>query len=127
MEGWRFVMNKQEIFNTVVTHLRTQATPAMEDGECRYRAQEDDSILKCAVGCLIEDKFYEEHLESDDSFSPKVIMAVAKSLNIEETDVPDELLNKLQSCHDYHSPEEWENRFKTIARSENLTVPPLPM
>lgn len=53
--------NAQEIFDTVVTHLRTQGRRAFSDKTgCSYRAE---GGLKCAVGCLIPDDAYSYKME----------------------------------------------------------------
>ena len=54
-----------DVFNKVVTHLLIQGkTSAEYGGNCRYRTfREDDTTLKCAVGCLISDSVYSEDLE----------------------------------------------------------------
>jgi hypothetical protein len=52
-------MSKQEIFDTVVTHLRKQNTQSGKGGNCFYRLGE----LKCAVGCLISDEDYSPDME----------------------------------------------------------------
>lgn len=61
-------MEAQEIFDTVVNHLRTQNTRAvtMIDGEeqCQYRAvDEAGCVTKCAAGCLIPDEDYTTEFE----------------------------------------------------------------
>lgn len=55
-------MTKQEIFNTVATHLFTQGVRASSpDGDfCFYRAPDGK---KCAVGCLIPDELYKPDME----------------------------------------------------------------
>lgn len=61
-------MTAQEIFNTVVAHLRQQKKRAMvynEDNglaQCLYRAPDG---LKCAVGCLIPDGAYKPSFEGN--------------------------------------------------------------
>lgn len=122
-------MNNQEIFNTVVTHLRRQGVPAEVEGNCGYRAQESDKspILMCAVGCLIKDEFYYEGLEGCCAYEQSVLEAVSLSLDTDIDEDKQKLLTKLQQCHDVYEPYEWEDKFKQIAKKFNLTVPPLPM
>lgn len=45
-------MNRQEIFDKVLDHLRTQGKPAVESikGICQYLTNDG---RKCAIGCLI--------------------------------------------------------------------------
>jgi len=50
-------LNYQAAFDTMLAHLRKQRFPALADsGFCRYRT---GTGLKCAVGALIPDEFYE--------------------------------------------------------------------
>lgn len=110
-------MDKQEIFDTVVTHLFTQRKQAMDKrtDACVYRAR---GGLKCAVGCLIPDKLYHRCLEgmtpsqmaSSDptSFSndPSSMRQRAKyappvAALLGETNIS--LLDALQSAHDYEA------------------------
>jgi hypothetical protein len=54
-------MNAQEIFDKVVTHLRTQGKQAKNTSDdCVYRRPNG---LMCAVGCLIPDELYDPALE----------------------------------------------------------------
>lgn len=116
----------QTLFDTVITHLRTQGEPALDVHEsCVYRTEDRDSgvVLKCAVGCLIEDKDYSENLEGEAVTDPVVIDAVAESLSIDPEFVPVDLLEDLQDCHDHTKPENWESEFIRIAANYNLKVP----
>jgi hypothetical protein len=59
----RAKMNKQKVFNKVTKHLLTQDEQSIgEDNTCLYRSPKG---LKCAIGCLIKDKFYTKELESN--------------------------------------------------------------
>lgn len=54
-------MTDQELFDRVVTHLRTQGRPAKDGwGVCNYRAPDG---CKCAIGALIPDETYDEVFE----------------------------------------------------------------
>jgi hypothetical protein len=131
------IEKKQEIFDTVVNHLRKQGKPAMADGTCAYRGEGD---TMCAVGCLIKDKHYSDSLEGnliDDDF---VIQAVSKSLGFDiSSDYNSSmsligLLRALQRLHDSGPivnskwdiwqdsglTEEAEQRLKAIAEDFGL-------
>lgn len=60
------VVNKQEVFDTVVRHLGKQGERAVaydaydEGSRCVYRASDGK---KCAVGCLIPDEMYKPEME----------------------------------------------------------------
>ena len=54
-------MTPQEIFDTVVTHLRGMEKPsAYGDGSCAYRGMDG---AKCAAGVLIPDEIYSPEME----------------------------------------------------------------
>jgi hypothetical protein len=46
-------MNRQEIFTKTVLHLRAQGRPAMDAGDCLYRAPDGTA---CAIGCHLPDE-----------------------------------------------------------------------
>lgn len=55
-------MTLQEIFDTVVAHLRKQGrkSTTLVNQHCVYRAPNGD---KCAIGCLIRDEDYDRSIE----------------------------------------------------------------
>lgn len=94
-------MNKQEIFDTVVTHLFTHGKQATENhGEgCVYRTE---GGLKCAAGCLITDEFYSKNFEGLNVYDNNVHHAICKSLGLTVNDEPDafHVIGYLQDIHD---------------------------
>ena len=56
-------MNKQEIFNTAVKHLRIQNAKSINKfyNQCKYYG---DGGRKCAIGCLISDEEYNQNGKS---------------------------------------------------------------
>lgn len=120
-------MNTQEVFNTVVNHLRKQGCKAKghslseyEDNEiCAYRGMGGN---KCAVGCLIKDEFYSPSLEGKAIGHYEVKDAVRKSIG--DFDSKTEwVLGKLQSIHDVQKPEDWEEDFVDAAEFFKLEMP----
>lgn len=121
-------MTKQEIFDTVTTHLFTQGKRAdVGKGSytsCRYRTGEG---LKCAVGCLIKDEFYSETYEGSGVYDADVVDAVSKSIGIQPGETEDvfSLLGCLQNIHDdaFNSDSDGFNRrrlFGSLERMANL-------
>lgn len=58
---------RQQVFDTVLAHLRKQGAPAIHDGGCVYRAENGN---RCAIGCLIADTDYDplmEHKSADNA------------------------------------------------------------
>lgn len=58
-------MNAQEIFDTVVTHLRGMPHRSMDGVKRAYRG---NGGLKCAVGVIIRDEEYSSDMEGWDVF-----------------------------------------------------------
>lgn len=84
------IMDKQEIFDKVVMHLFTQKRQAGIHGKCYYRMTDQfGNILKCAIGCFIDDEDYTEDLES------KPVDFLFKAKNITKNITYD--INKLQN------------------------------
>ena len=133
-------MTQQEIFDTVLAHLRKQGEAAVNGaGGCMYRGLGGTA---CAVGCLIPDELYDPLIENVGSTQimeghlpygrerdgPKLlpIMArIAKHLGAEHWD----LLQELQDAHDYHLADHglpaWEGRMRSIALDFSLEYKPV--
>lgn len=119
----------QEIFDKVVTHLRTQGEQASilkSDGgySCRYRTEDG---LKCAVGCLIPDDDYSPSMEG--TYASSVISRNRDKLSYLSPHLA--LLDDLQAVHDDRS--HWsvqgfsssgEGALASIALSFSLTYTP---
>lgn len=114
-------MTEQEIFDTVLVHLRKQGHAAADAGKCRYRASNGDT---CAAGCLIRDEEYMPEME-DVEFGGR-----AWKLNIKDPVWParlmghSPLIRALQAAHDSQLEEEgmsaWELRMRDIAEIFDL-------
>jgi len=125
-------MDKQEVFNKVKTHLLTQNERAGREGNCQYRTSEG---LKCAVGCLIEDQYYDPQIEGTgivavkwdiESNNPQTsgVVSVFRTI-LEKSHVPMNsevflLLSELQKLHDYLPVHTWEVNLKEIAKYHGL-------
>lgn len=108
---------KQEIFDAVVLHLRTQKdVSVMSGGVCAYRGNHG---LKCAIGILIPDEVYLSKMEglgiayliASDLLSPDLK---------EEFTHHQSLLSSLQGVHDAGALFYWEKDFKEIATKFGL-------
>lgn len=91
-------MTKQELFNTVVTHLFTQGKRAVVDGRCRYKYED----TKCAVGCLIPDEMYSGRMENK-GFTSLLIHAETEEYSLPEVITNPKhraILKNLQVVHD---------------------------
>lgn len=119
----------QELFDTVVSHLREQNAQCRNETSCVYRGP--DGITACAFGCLIPNSHYNPQLERksvDTLFYSGYIPEVFKALGCfmskelsEDTSKRLDLLSKLQDTHDNYRTSKWEPHFRRIAHNFNLT------
>ena|ERR1700686_1536501 len=110
-------MEAQEIFDTVVNHLRTQGHKAKNyaDIACVYRARDGS---KCAGGILINDEEYNPKMEKH--LFDKVLNYYGP-ISLKERLLPHiELIMRLQSIHDTSEVKDWEQGFKNCAEDFNL-------
>jgi len=107
-----YPQTQQEVFDTVAIHLFKQGMQSRSNDGCAYRAianiNNQEVVLKCAVGALIPDWLYTESMEGHSVHG--LLSDLSKS-----TDVPTEaeqelyqfladhedLLTALQETHDY--------------------------
>jgi len=122
-------MNKQEIFDKVALHLLTQGVAAKKlvfiksSQFCSYWDQETG--LKCAIGCLIPEELYNKEMESAGAICSNNL--VCRALKLAGIDTEDEdmitFLWELQQIHDYQEPEQWEDKLRFFAAASKLDVP----
>ena len=132
-------MTEQEIFDTVLEHLRKQGKAALSaEGDCTYRGPDGTA---CAVGCLIPDELYDPLIENVslpqifkdcppygwEGVWPKLrpIMArISDHLGVEN----EPLLDALQRAHDSqlagNGLSAWEYRMRSIALDFRLEYKP---
>lgn len=122
------MLTNQQLFDKVVTHLRTQGVQAAvfngsETVYCKYRI---DGKM-CAAGCLIADEHYSQDLEGEKSSAANVYLAIKASIGEHDAD----LVRKLQLVHDnadswssYGLDEPGERSLKVIAKHWNLIYTP---
>lgn len=128
------VPSGQEVFDTVVNHLRAQGKRALnQNGICSYRTSDG---LKCAFGILIRDDEYFPGMETMNAsiilgnsqlFSPLVEFVLhenqLKPLR-ERLLSHRRLIQRLQNVHDTSDTFSWENSFEIIASCEELVYTP---
>lgn len=114
-------MTCQEIFDTVISHLRLQG-PCMFNGTiaCRYRGSND---TRCAVGALIPDDLYLPSMER--LLVPGLIKQMEclgdKYITLSTTfKTHQQLITRLQLIHDNENKSNWEVHWKLTAMSFNL-------
>ena len=90
-------LTNQEIFNKVSKHLIAQGKQCVSaNGDCVYRGPKN---LKCAIGCLIPDEFYEAFMENKSIH----ILFGKFPVNMKESKLKKQsgdLLFELQKIHD---------------------------
>lgn len=125
-----------EIFEKVFEHLLKQNKKSTDKGgDCQYRLRDDEQTLKCAVGCLIEDQFYDPRIEGI-TMCALVIDAekwcasmggagelagrtqmLADALNLSKTPATQRIhrmLNLMQTIHDSFEPYEWKKKLEGL-------------
>lgn len=125
-------MESQEIFDTVVSHLRTQKQQAYGiistsgRGQCFYRLEKDSALLKCAIGCLIKDEEYSPKMEGH---SVTKLVGSPKTYGVSD-ELMDRLLmphrallQRLQTVHD-SDIRLWEGSLENVAIKFNLNFIP---
>ena len=124
------MINRQQIYNTVRDHLLSQGQRALEvvgrSGmtaiACKYRIVKNGQILKCAIGCLIDDVYYSELLEGRTIRSESVQGAVAASIGVALKEIYAEhsFLGGLQRIHDNTPLYLWKQELVNLADRYNL-------
>ena len=122
--------DRQKVFTKVKRHLLKQNKKSIRGsangGICLYRGPRG---LKCAIGCLIKDKFYSESIEGGafgDAFYPsdqkktKLLKDALKSSGIKLDKKMIEMLDALQATHDSFDPPLWEEQLMSIAEQLRL-------
>ncbi len=110
-------MTNQEVFDTVVNHLRQQGQQCVSDDDeigCAYRGPNG---MKCAVGALIPDELYDEAFEGKNVYQDEIGL-VLRDLGIERG-----LAAELQNIHD-RDQSRWEERWEALADERGLRYTP---
>lgn len=107
------MLSLQETFDKAASHLLKQMYCCENERMSLYR---DDNGNKCAVGALIEDKFYSPELEGMGWGKVGELNNLANALRRSGIDMDNkdvvELLGTLQEIHDLSMPSEWKNQLK---------------
>jgi hypothetical protein len=104
----------QELFDRVARHLLIQnaKSEVPSGGECLYKGPNG---LKCAVGCLIKDEFYNSALECDIVNTPPVRAALNASLGRKLLNDEIDCLRSLQRIHDQSAVLAWHEEIRDAA------------
>jgi hypothetical protein len=66
----------------------------------------------CAVGCLIDDRFYSEEFENSSPNDPRVKEAIENSITNWNYNIS--LLSELQNIHDEYEPDQWSLKLEYL-------------
>ena len=123
------VLKKQAIFNRVKKHLLSQRVRCSTDQftGCKYRLEVGDRTLKCAIGALIKDRYYNKVFEGVAvTPNPEATVGVLGSKQVRLMEAlrlsgvhlgGDELMlmKSLQRIHDEVEVFNWENKLRGVA------------
>lgn len=121
------MMTEQQIFNRVVNHLLNQGEKStrQKDGICAYRGKNG---LQCALGCLIDDKWYSVQYEGKSI--GQLVSALAGNEAMPGVDLNSEgtvdLLEALQHVHDVIPIGQWRMELARVADEFGLRMPEIP-
>lgn len=109
---------EQEVFDQVAKHLLTQNKQSWRTNGigCVYRNPDG---LKCAVGCLIADDEYDVLMDGAEDTSVRDLVNAGLF-----PDAHTALLSRLQSVHDYATPENWSSELRIAANKFGLKFTP---
>jgi hypothetical protein len=106
----------QEIFDTVVTHLRKQGCKSEDENGCLYRTPDG---LSCAVGALIPSQAYSPAMENKSL--NKLLESGLLPLDLQDEFTKHrDLLIELQDIHDCITVSVWEHTLSKTATRFNL-------
>jgi hypothetical protein len=106
-------MTKQQLFDTVATHLLTQRRRSTRKSFCAYRGRDG---LRCAIGCLIPDERYTPNLEGKSAEQADVRRAAGLRRG------QGTLATDLQNLHDTLPVNQWHTKLYDIAHNHGLSV-----
>lgn len=113
-------MNRQELFDRIVAHLRAQGEQAKDpDDGCVLKTEDG---LRCAVGCLIPPEKYDPYLENealDFDIPGGALHTILREEGVQLEDMM--MLMLFQEVHDRSIPEEWEREIKALAHRYDMT------
>lgn len=109
----------REIFEKVRNHLMRQKERCADKyGTCYCRK----GRLKCAVGCLIDERYYHAGLEQNSANKPIVLDAVAASIGRHLNSTEIELLLEMQGVHDVGPVDSWESALEELEQWYHQTL-----
>lgn len=117
------MMNKQEIFNKVVGHMRAQGNPW---GEHKQRGwtfvNPENPCQRCAKGILMDVVLHHNQYRATSESLRLYNDWVREHRSGEEKEIL-AMLDSLENLFEDHPTETWESQFKYIANNYNVIMP----
>lgn len=115
-------MNKQEIFDFVLNHMRNQGSISYdeENSTCAYRNKDGK---KCAIGCLIPDDCYMIGIEGESVttlFQANIVDDYPDYFNLDNLEFLQDLQNNLHDDLILLGFDKLEQNARKIAKKYNL-------
>jgi len=107
-------MNTYQMFTTMRDHLLTMAQSNRLAGICLYRGPDG---YRCAVGRLIDDKYYSENIERKGVAQEPVIEAVSASVGRALTAFEIKMMADIQRIHDAFGAPDWAQELERYERA----------
>lgn len=107
-------MKPIEVFEIVEKHMLTQNKKSFindDEDTCGYRS---GSGLKCAIGCLIKDEFYDPKIETKSVDHYEVFEILQKSLGFDIDPDLLKMLYHLQLIYDGSPVESWPTELAEL-------------
>ena len=97
----------QQAADKIARHLFKQKSRSYNGERCQYRVESDSGRLmnRCAVGCLIEKKYYGVGMEGSTAWADRVSYAIEKS-GYDNSNHSLKFYREAQLIHD----SDWNNR-----------------
>lgn len=106
----------QEVFDFIANHLLKQNAQCRDDSSsCKYRVETGNrkKVLKCAAGCLIPRKDYDDVIEG------KLWDGVFLHFK-DISKVHSDLVSSFQHLHDHKKPDQWRGAIEALSFDEGL-------
>lgn len=132
------MLNRQLIYDDVITALIEQGEKSTEGPTCKYRLYQDDRVLKCGIGHIIPDHMYNSEIDEScvrAGHRDVRILIDPKYGQIDETGCPDDtefvnekiFLNRVQKdLHDELNDEMFLSDLRSAAKEFALEYDLIP-
>lgn len=125
MKNLNELTNNVEVVEYVRDFLLNQGKKSMSmpnsnnDTKCAYRGEKNS---KCAIGCIIDDKFYSPYFEGNRAVdanmnvNKEIFEALQKSTPNWKIDL--NVIDTMQTIHDRYEVDLWDSQFNALISNE---------